>query len=779
MDQARSDELRRQLLAVFGPEAHEHLQVISRNLLALEAGPRADSDPQTWREVMREAHSLKGAARAVTLPEVEGVAHRLESVFTRLADGLLEPSADVFSLAFQALDVIGVLVRGPSDAGAAGVNVTGLISRLDGLVSTAPTTAPTTAPEHPPAVHEAARAGPGLPGDAAAQQPEETVRLTTARLDTLLAQMGELQVTRIEATQRLVELRELERSTAAWEEEWHRSRSYFRALALSSESGLVARADGRSGAGSDARWETIRPLLRFLEANEDHLALLRDTVTTLTSVFTADIRHMAQVTGDMEDGIRATRMRPVATVLETLPRIVRDLAHDQGKEVSLVIEGGETGADRSVLEQIKDPLLHLLRNSVDHGIETPDARTRAGKPRRGTITITVAQHGDGLSIEIADDGAGVDLASVRATAVKRRTLSAEAANALDDRQALWLIFDSGLSTSPIMTQISGRGVGLDCVRERVEHLHGTLDVENSPGRGIRFILTVPLTVASTDCLLVQAGTRNVGDETRPLVFAIPIKDVIRVISLAPADIGSAEGRPAIRVGDVPLALWRLTDILGLEPGSGGGGRRNRTVIVVGGAGQRMALLVDAVLGAQETVNKSLPHPLHRIRNVAGAAILGTGQVVVVLQVADFFSTAQQVRPSAIQDADSPEPAEARVQVVMIVDDSITTRTLESNILRASGYVTRMASDGLEAWTQLQTQTCDLVVADVMMPNLDGFELTARLRSDERYKDLPVVLVTSLDSPADRERGAAAGANAYIVKGAFDQAVLLEAVARLV
>lgn len=778
MDQAQSDELRRQLLAVFGPEAQEHLQAISRNLLALEAGPRADSDPQTWREIMREAHSLKGAARAVTLPEVESVAHRLESVFTRLADGRLEPGANVFGLAYQALDVIGVLVQSPSDAGAAGVDVTDLVSRLDGLVSTAPST---TQERPPAAVHGAARAaGPGgLPGDAAVQRPEETVRLTTARLDTLLAQMGELQVTRIEATQRLVELRELEQHAADWEEEWHKSRVHFRALALSSESGLAARADGGSGARPDADgWETIRPLLRFLETNERHLALLRDTLTTLTRAFKADARHMAQVTGDMEDGIRATRTLPVATVLEALPRIVRDLAHDQGKEVLLIVEGGETGADRSVLEQIKDPLLHLLRNSVDHGIETPDVRARAGKPRRGTITIKVAQHGDGLSIEVADDGAGVDLASVRATAVKRRTLSAEAAAALDNRQALWLIFDSGLSTSPIMTQISGRGVGLDCVRERVEHLHGVLDVENFPGRGIRFILTVPLTVASTDCLLVQAGTRNVGNETRPLVFAIPVKDVIRLISVAPADIGSAEGRPALRVGDAPLALWRLTDLLGLERGPVGRGRRNCTVIVVGAAGKRMALLVDAVLGAQETVNKSLPHPLRRIRNVAGATILGTGQVVVILQVADFFSTAQQVQPSAIQDVDSPEPVEARVPVVMIVDDSITTRTLESNILRASGYVTRMASDGLDAWTQLQTQACDLVVADVMMPNLDGFELTARLRSDERYKDLPVVLVTSLDSPEDRERGALAGANAYIVKGAFDQAVLLEAVARL-
>jgi two-component system chemotaxis sensor kinase CheA len=813
MDQSYSDGLQRELMGLFGDEAREHVEAISRNLLALEACPPADIEPATWREIMREAHSLKGAAGAVTLPDVGNVAHRLESLFTDLADGRLELGPEVLDVLYRALDAISTLVQSATGAGTATVDLTDLLSGLDRLTPTAqpqakeppaakaeqapeqgatePGTPEAGAPEQEtPEAGAPEKAAPdGQTGTAAgvAQQPEETVRLTTAKLDTLLAQMGELQVTRIEATQRLVELQELEQSTAAWEEQWRKSRVYYRILALSSESGPQSagagdRTEGAGDRSGPGDWETIRPLLRFLEANETHLGLLRKKVATLTRVFKADSRHMAQVTADMEDGIRQTRMLPVATVLEALPRIVRDLARDRGKEISLKVEGAETGADRSVLEQIKDPLLHLLRNAVDHGIETPQARVLAGKTRRGTITITVAQQGDGLSIQVADDGSGVDLASVRATAVKKRRLTEEAAAALDDRRALWLIFDSGLSTSPIMTEISGRGVGLDVVRERVEHLHGMLDVENSPGLGMRFTFTVPLTVASTDCLLVQAGTRTVGSQTHPLVFAIPISNVIRLIGITPEQIGSAQGRDVIRLEDEPLALWRLTDVLGLESGSAGGGRATRPVVVVGAAEKRMALLVDAVVGAQETVTKSLPQPLLRVRNVAGATILGTGQVVVILQVADLFSSVDRVQPAAAQGApegEGPEPGEARVPVIMIVDDSITTRTLESNILRASGYQTRMASDGLDAWTQLQTEGCDLLVSDVMMPNLDGFGLTAKLRADKRYKNLPVVLVTSLDSSADRERGVEAGADAYIVKGAFDQGALLDAVGRLI
>ncbi|MGV8964697.1 MAG: chemotaxis protein CheA [Cellulomonas sp.] len=710
MDEAQSHELQRELLAVFGPEATEHLQVISRNLLALEASTGADDDAGTWRATMRAAHSLKGAARAVMLTEVETIAHRLESVFTELAEGRLEQGGEVFDVAYQALDVIGMLVRGPSGAEPARPDITALVSRLEAVSTGA---SPVPAGPHPPVVRVAPRptgaGGPGIGADAPVP-PEETVRLTTAKLDTLLTQMSELQVTRIEAAQRLVEVRELDYSTAAWEEEWRKARIHFRTLALSAQYQAGQRTSGESHRGPAVdEWETIRLLLRFLEANEHHLGSLRIATTSLTHGFTEDTRHMAQVTADMEDGIRQTRMLPVATVLDALPRVVRDLARDRGKDIALVVEGGETGADRSVLEQIKDPLLHLLRNAVDHGIETPQARVSAGKPPRGTITITVAQHGDSLSIEVADDGAGVDLAAVRATAVKRRTLSEESAAALDDREALWLIFDSGLSTSPIMTEISGRGVGLDCVRESVEHLHGTLEAQSTPGQGITFTLTLPLTVASTDCLLVQAGNRRGGNATRPLVFAIPIKNVIRLIRATPAEIGSAAGRPAIRVDDEPLALWHLTDLLGLEAGSGGESRGSRTVIVVGAIGKRLALLVDAVLGAQETVNKPLPPPLHRVRNVAGATILGTGQVVVILRVADLFSSAQRARPRPIQEVASPERVEDRVPVIMVVDDSITTRTLESNILRASGYATRLAADasmrGRSCWRSPATSSC--------------------------------------------------------------------------
>ncbi len=579
----------------------------------------------------------------------------------------------------------------------------------------------------PKAISPVPEEQPATPASDSYKQ-EETVRLTTAKLDTLLSLMGELQVTRIAAGQRLVELQGLRESITSWELEWRKARPSFRRLLISADAELFqSELNPPNWTAGAINPGTVQPVLDFLQANEIHLRALRDRVNDLIRVFQADGRRMDQVAAEMEEEIRQTRMLPISTVFSTFPRMVRDLARDKGKQVSLVLQGGETEVDRSVLEQIKDPLLHLLRNCIDHGIETPDVRVSAGKASQGTIRLKATHQGDSLVIEVADDGAGIDLASVRAAAIKKRLLTEEAAGTLSDHDALWLIFHSGFSTSPLITDLSGRGVGLDIVRQRVEHLHGLIDVENNPGKGVRFVLSVPLTVATTLCLLVRAGGRKMGSEDQPPIFAIPIPNVVRLIRLAPEDIGSVEGRQAIRLNGEPVALWRLSDVLGLEAFPQEKDEGKRPAIVVGAAEKRMAFLVDSVVGTQEMVIKSLPWPLLRVHNTAGASILGTGAVVIVLNTADLLSSAERQQPRPERNVEGAGKAEERMPVIMVADDSITTRTLEKNILEAAGYQVLSASDGLDAWAQMQTETCDLLVSDVVMPRLDGFRPDPKIK----------------------------------------------------
>jgi two-component system chemotaxis sensor kinase CheA len=837
MTSLMNDDLQRQLMALFVVETQEHIQTVNQHLLALEANPASETVPQTLADILREAHSLKGSSRSANLPEVEAMAHALESLFAGVQNGELGLGSEVFDLTYQAMDAIGALVQHAAGAELTAVDAPGLIARIENLASRhvsepiepldsiLPKKAsrkkgskpagdlatlsqsqaflmaagqgvpePDPLPQPPPALLAATQsvsqddpvkvppppaflvsATQPVPNMGELPQSEETVRLTTSKLDALLSQMGELQVTRIESEQRLVELRSLEESITQWEMEWRKTRPLYRRLLLSADGDALQGESHHLGETA----HVIEPLLEFLQANEARLRAMRERVNTLNRVFKADSRRMAGVVSGMEEEIRQTRMLPVSTVFNAFPRMVRDLARDNHKEVVLVITGGDTDVDRSVLEQIKDPLLHLLRNCIDHGIELPDVRKKAGKSKQGMIHLNAAHHGDSLMIEIIDDGAGVDLAAVRAAAVRKRLLTEQAAEGLSDQDALWLIFRPGLSTSPIITDLSGRGVGLDVVRQRVEHLHGLIDVENRPGQGVRFTLTVPLTVATTLCLLIQAGSRKEGAETLPYTFALPISNVIRLIRLAPDEIGFAEGRQAIRQDGGPMVLSRLSDVLGLDPGPALKNGAKLPAIVVGAGEKRMAFLVDTVLGAQEMVIKSLPRPLLRIRNTAGATIMGTGAVVVVLHTTDLLASAERVQPRAAREVEMLQQVENKTPVIMVTDDSITTRTLEKNILEAAGYVVHAASDGLDAWTQLQTEPCDLLVSDVMMPRLDGIGLATKLRADERYKHLPIILVTSLDSATDRERGVQAGADAYIVKSALDQDQLLDTIRRLI
>jgi len=792
-----NDELQQLLLATFADQAKEQLQTINERLLSLEEAEGDEKGP-LLEEIFREAHSLKGASRAVDLGRVEAVAHKLESLFSVIQKGELEANAEVFDLAYKALDALTALVEEGLAGTPADVDLDGLCDALmaaaEGGASPAPQAgepkaeepaAPVeepkaeepAAPVEEPKVEEPAKAeAAAKPAAKKAAKPkkaeerDETVRVATSKLDALMAQVGELLAARIGAEHRMAEVKTLFESLLDIEESWRKTRP-ARTLELALEGDETALADARH-------------LVEFLERSDEKLRDVKSGLGELRRKFEADSRRMAQVTTDLQDDVRRTRMLPVSTIFDTFPRMVRDMTRELSKEVKLTIEGGETEVDKQVLEQLRSPLTHMVRNSVDHGMEMPDAREAAGKAREGKVVLRAFQRAADLVIEVVDDGAGIDVEKVKAKAVEKGLITAETAEGMPEREALWLIFRSGFSTKQEVTDLSGRGVGMDVVREHIERLHGMIDVESTLGEGSTFTLSVPLSVATTRCLLVEAG-----DET----FGIPITNVERIVRLSAEDIGHTEGHEAIRIDDRPMALLRLGDVLGIP--SEVSEAANQPAIILGSADRRAAFLVDGLLGAQEIATKTLPKPLIRVRHIAAATIVGTGEVVPILNVLDLLRASAKSAPAVAprkaaakstehgaqstgkKAAAKAEPDEK--QSILVVDDSVTIRTFEKALLEAAGYDVTAASDGLEAWNLIQSSAPDLIVSDVEMPNMTGFELTEKVRGDQRLKGMPLILVTTLSSDEDRKRGIDAGADAYVIKGSAEQDHLLETVRRLI
>jgi two-component system, chemotaxis family, sensor kinase CheA len=806
-----NDELQQLLMATFADQAKEQLQTINQRLLALEKAGDDERGP-LLEEIFREAHSLKGASRAVSLDRVEAVAHKLESLFSVIQNGSIEPDAKIFDVAYLALDAITALVEEGLTGAEVDVDVDAVCAALaaaeagPSAEAEAPAPAAEEAPE--PAAEEAPEpaaeekpapakkaaakktAAPKAEKPAAAPTPQtpdprpaakkkaatpkaevdETVRVNTSKLDALMAQVGELLAARIGAEHRSAEVRSLFDSLFEIEESWRKTHP-ARTLELALEGDESALGDARA-------------LVAFLESSEEKLKEVRVGLAELRRKFESDSRRMAQVTTDLQDDVRRTRMLPVSTVFDTFPRMVRDMTRELKKEVELVIEGGETEVDKQVLEQLRSPLTHMVRNCVDHGMESPDAREEIGKKREGRVVLRAGQRAADLVIEVIDDGAGIDVEKVKAKAIEKGVITAENAEGMSEREALWLIFRSGFSTKQEVTDLSGRGVGMDVVREHIERLHGMIDVESTLGEGSKFTLSVPLSVATTRCLLVQAGGQ---------VFGIPITNVERIVRLTAQDIGHTEGREAIRIDERPMALLRLAGVLGLPAGESEG--TSQPAIILGSADRRAAFLVDGLLGAQEIATKTLPKPLVRVRHIAAATIVGTGEIVPILNVLDLLKASGKTAPAvaprkAATPEQKPETRDPRPetpapkapqgkQSILVVDDSVTIRTFEKALLEAAGYDVTAASDGLEAWNMLQSKQCDLIVSDVEMPNMTGFELTEKVRGDSKLKDMPLVLVTTLSSDEDRKRGIDAGADAYVIKGSAEQDHLLDTVRRLI
>lgn len=758
-----------ELRATFAAEAQEHLQTLSAGLVQLEAAAGVEQRLALIETVFRGVHSLKGAARAVENRAVEALCQSMENVLSALKQGRLEFQRALADLLHEAMTALAALLAETS-SDAPSKALLALCARLDGVALGQPVAeggelppavaAPdkTEAAQHtdaPPDTPPAAlfspkpEAGPApAPGAAEAHAAAaETVRIAAARLDSLVRQAEGLLSAKLGAEQRVLDIEAVAASVATLQKQ--------RTVAP-----LQLRAVGQSMVAAPATPQHATGLQE-----------LAAQVEALRRAAFGDWQNLAGRVDQLLEEMKKVSMLPAATALRMFPKMVRDLARSNDKEATLQVVGGDIEVDRRILEEMRDPLIHLVRNCIDHGIEKPAERERRGKPPHGTIELSVAQRDGGrIEIVVADDGAGIDVERVRNAARQSGAGATRDIASLEVDETMDLVFQSGVSTSPLITDMSGRGLGLAIVREKVERLGGGIALHSEPGAGTRFRISLPVSLATYRGVQVRCGSRY---------FVFPTALVERVATVPRAAIKSVENRASVSIQGRIVAVVQLADLLGLPARIEAGDAATLVVAAIGvgsSAERRIAFLVDEVVDEQEVLVKGLGDQLQRVRNIAGAARLRNGGVALILNVVDLVRSAAQSSGRAARGA-LAVAANTR-KSILVAEDSITSRMLLKGMLESVGYKVTAAVDGEDALARLRAESFDLVVSDVDMPRMNGLQLTAQIRADSALAALPVVLVTTLASVEDRERGAEVGASAYLVKSSFEQSNLLEVVRRL-
>jgi len=760
-------------LDTFVTEARERLDRFEQGVIALEANP---ADAETVRELLREAHTIKGSARMVGLGRIAFLAHRTENILAGLRDHTHVVTRKVIDCLLAAADGLRNLV-----AETAGEQPEGtyqpekLVERLEQLLGdTGGEPAPSSEPRER---QRPGKAGPGAEAAAPAEpaaKPEpapKAVPLGTGEegtrrrrnLDpTIRVSMGKLeQLSNL--TLDLTINREHDRSLASNMAGFiSEARRTHRTLSqIAEQAGNLAHVLADSGEHILDELGTVR---HDISALVEAVRILERRTNAALQGWLNLQRRDALLAEELRVLVTELHLIPISTIFDTFPRAVRDIANEYGKDVQLQIEGGDTQLDKKIVEELGEPLLHLVRNCIAHGIDTTEQRRQIGKPTRGTIQLTARPNGDRIQVQVRDDGAGIDVEAVRAAAVERGLLGAEEAALLNDRQAVNLIFLPGLSTTRMATDVSGRGVGMDIVESTIRRLNGTVNVETEKGKGTTITVDLPLSVAVMSVVMVKVADTTV---------AVPTSLIEHVAQVSAEDVQQAQGQQVAWVEEAAVPVVELAEVLGL-PATGWNGR-TRPLLVAGAAGSRAGFAVDQVVEESMVVVKSLASCPVRLKLVMAATVGPSGRVVPILDMAGLVEASRMPATAVTPSLEQHE----RQRSVLVVDDSAVTSDLERNILEGAGYLVRVANDGVEALRMLGEHPYDLVVIDLEMPRLDGFGLLERIRGQVATQELPVVVVTSRRGQQDRERGMRLGANAYITKATFDQSALLETVRGLV
>jgi chemosensory pili system protein ChpA (sensor histidine kinase/response regulator) len=784
------------VLEFFVPEAEEHLQAVTECLLALEGNPNADDINRLFRSM----HTVKGSAAQVGLHRLSAVAHRVEDLIGRLRDGLLQPSAEIVDLLLQSVDVLKNFLhrQWPSDEEMAAA-VGPLLLRIaelapeeaeDDVAQQQGETAPAAEGSGSSAPTKATRSA------AASALPQaKSVRISLDRLDRMMNAVGELVINRTRMLGRLSELSKLVEvltfskarlSTKISEfQEKHEFSRIRPTLVPGTQPPQMDTFRGHLVPGAPVM---SGDLLEFSELEMDRyddFNILSRSLTEIsadvTEVLTqlegfmgrvdTDIDEFTKLAHHLQDEITAARMVPIGNLYTRLSRTVRDAANATGKAVELSLEGAETELDNNIIQHISDPLIHLVRNAVAHGLEDSAARRAAGKADKGRISVRAYHRGNHIYIEVQDDGRGIDYDAIRRRLIESGSVSSVAAAELSERELREYLFRPGFSTASSTSELAGRGVGLDVVRANVHALNGEIEISSELGRGTCFTVKVPLTLIISQALFVRCGTTT---------FAFPLAVVEEIRRLRPSDIEDVGGKLLTRVRDVVTEVVRLDSQLALPPFEPINGYFHMVIVKV--AGKHVGVVVEEVLGKDEIVIKNLGDYLRRVKLFPGTTIASDGSLILLVDlnrlvsaevvehraVSATSSAARVFAPGAEAIAAGSIPAEAvdpiqDERVVVVADDSISVRKFVGRMLEKAGFRAKLASDGLEASEMVAQSGCHLLITDLEMPRMNGYELMATLRQNPVTQRIPVLVVTSRAGAKHRDRAMKEGASGFLTK----------------
>ena len=719
---------------LFWIETENQAKLLNENLLELERGTATQAHLDAC---MRAAHSLKGAARIVEMPQAVMVAHAMEDVFEMARRGQLALTRPGIDLLLRGVDLLVAIASAPEGDPSSAVPEKQLeeyVAALGGLLSAdVPQTLPEAAfaPAPEPLAAPKAEAASG-----------RMVRVSADSLNRLLGLAGE----------HLMEAG---------------SRHLLAGLLLRLKRGQAGLENGlsalRGSLSGDAAENDLAMLRNQLQQCQELVAKLSGDLDTLD-------RRAFDLANRLYDETLGARMQPFEDGVARYGRLVRDTSHSLGKQARLVIAGGRTTVDRDIFEHIDAPLVHLLRNALDHGIEPPEERLEAGKPAEGVVRLEARHSAGFLLIQVEDDGRGIDLDRLRNTIVLRNLATPEGAAAMSELELTEFLFLPGFTMRDAVTEISGRGVGLDAVKAMVKQVHGVVRVHSEPGRGTRFQMQLPLTLSLVRSLLVEVDKEPYG---------IPLVGVVKAVMVPEDKIAALEGKPYFQFEDRQVGLVSARQIFGRGEAQGGA---ELPVVVLGDAQGCYGLVVDRFLGQRELAIHRLDPRLGKIKDIAAASIAEDGSPVLIIDPDDMVRSIEKLansgRVETVQHRQEVSAKAARKRV-LVVDDSLTVRELERKLLQHHGYEVEVAVDGMDGWNAVRGGHFDLVVTDVDMPRMDGIELVTMIKQDARLRDCPVMIVSYKDREVDRRRGLDAGADHYLAKGSFHDTALIDAVADLI
>ncbi len=589
----------------------------------------------------------------------------------------------------------------------------------------------------------------------------KTLRVDTRKLDQLVSQVGELIIAKIKIKDHLAEIDKINRGAEDWYREWNKSKKHFKnhLRKASTEPGSVnAIVQGQH-------------LQEFFDESSGQISEFMNGVNSLYRTVQEDNARLNLIVNELEQMIKGVRVLPLATIFHMFPRMVRDIARSKNKDIELVISGSETSVDKKIIEEIKSPLTHIMRNAIDHGLETPEEREKNGKNPQGKIFLTARHLENRVLIEVIDDGRGVDIEKIKKKVLQKELLSQAELDAMSETQIMNIIFWPGFSTGDSVTDISGRGIGLDVVHTKINQLNGKVSIKSKLGEGCKVSIQLPVSMATIKSFLIDVCGQT---------FAVPTSVIKTVFWAHPKDVFLKEGKQTLIVDNKTVPVYKLSELLELKDEKVFKENEKMIVLVIQNEDSQIGIVIDKLIGEQEILHKKLKPPLVRVRNIAGVTTLAAGELCLILNVNDLMKSANQSTMPLSKNLYSSyqeETIEGKAKV-LVVDDSMTTRILERNILRTAGFEVAVAVNGLDALTKLNAEKFDLVVSDIEMPEINGIELTRRIKTDDAFKNIPVILVSSIDSSDYKLKAQNVGANAQIVKGKFDQNELISKVKEL-